>query len=60
MAIFLLVFDVLKYDLDIVEDGDNKVLKFKGKLSFLDIPVLAKKLEKGQLIDSFLFKGSQF
>lgn len=52
MAIFLLVFDVLKYDLDIVDDGDNKVLKFKGKLSFLDIPVLAKKLEKGQIEDA--------
>ncbi len=49
VAIILLVVDVLKYDLDIEEDGDNKVLKFKGKLSFLDIPVLAKKLEKGQL-----------
>ncbi len=49
VAILMLVIDVLKYDLDIEEDGDNKVLKFKGKLSFLDIPVLAKKLEKGQL-----------
>ena len=52
VSIFLLVFDVLKYDLDIEDDGDNKVLKFKGKLSFLDIPVLAKKLEKGQLEDA--------
>ncbi len=52
IAIFLLVIDVLKYDLDIEDDGDNKVLKFKGKLSFLDIPVLAKKLEKGQLEDA--------
>ena len=52
VSIFLLVFDVLKYDLDIEEEGDNKVLKFKGKLSFLDLPVLTKKLEGEELGDA--------
>ncbi|MCT4641011.1 MAG: SulP family inorganic anion transporter [Bacteriovoracaceae bacterium] len=44
VSMFILVFDVLKFDLDIEQKGDNKVLKFKGKLSFLDLPVLSKKL----------------
>ena len=52
VSIFILVIDVLKYDLEIQEDGDNKVLKFKGKLSFLDLPVLSKKLEGGDLEDA--------
>lgn len=43
-AILILVFDVLKFDLNIEEQGTNKVLKFKGKLSFLDLPVISKKL----------------
>jgi len=49
VAMFLLVLDVLKFDLDIHENGDNKVLKFKGKLSFLDLPVLSKELQKQNL-----------
>jgi MFS superfamily sulfate permease-like transporter len=44
VAMFILVFDVLKFDLEVEESGDNKILKFKGKLSFLDLPVLSKKL----------------
>jgi MFS superfamily sulfate permease-like transporter len=50
VAILLLVVDVLKYDLVVQDEGENKVLKFKGKLSFLDLPVLSKKLE-GQDLD---------
>ena len=45
VSVLILVFDVLKFDLEIQEEHDNKVLKFKGKLSFLDLPVLSKKLE---------------
>ena len=52
VSIFLLVIDVLKYDLEIEDEGDNKVLKFKGKLSFLDLPVLSKKLEGEDLGDA--------
>lgn len=46
VSMFILVFDVLKFDLEIQERGENKVLKFKGKLSFLDLPVLSKQLSK--------------
>lgn len=49
VAIAILVIDVLKFDLDIEESGDNKVLKFKGKLSFLDLPVLSKQLKEQDL-----------
>lgn len=52
VSILILVFDVLKYDLDIEDEGDNKVLRFKGKLSFLDLPVLSKKLQKEDLSDA--------
>lgn len=52
VSMFILVFDVLKFDLDIEQKGDNKVLKFKGKLSFLDLPVLSKKLNKEDLDDA--------
>ncbi len=51
VAILLLVVDVLKYDLVVQDEGENKVLKFKGKLSFLDLPVLSKKLEGQDLGD---------
>ena len=50
VSIMILVFDVLKFDLNVEEEGDNKVLKFKGKLSFLDLPVLSKQLQ-GQGLD---------
>ncbi|MEM7645708.1 MAG: SulP family inorganic anion transporter [Pseudomonadota bacterium] len=52
VSIFILVVDVLKYDLEIQEEGDNKVLKFTGKLSFLDLPVLSKKLQGQDLHDA--------
>lgn len=45
VSIMILVFDVLKFDLSIENKGDNKVLKFKGKLSFLDLPVISKQLK---------------
>lgn len=51
VSMFILVFDVLKFDLIIEEKGENKVLKFKGKLSFLDLPVLSKQL-KGEDFDN--------
>lgn len=44
VAIFILLFDVLKYDLKVEDRKGNKVLKFTGKLSFLDLPVLNKEL----------------
>lgn len=50
-SILILVFDVLKFDLQVVEKSNNKVLKFSGKLSFLDLPVLSKKLEGHDLGD---------
>ena len=50
VSVLILVFDVLKFDLEVQEEDDNKVLKFKGKLSFLDLPVLSKKLE-GQTLE---------
>ena len=37
--------------LQVVEKSNNKVLKFSGKLSFLDLPVLSKKLEGHDLGD---------
>jgi|LULF01.1.fsa_nt_gb MFS superfamily sulfate permease-like transporter len=46
VAIFILLFDVLKYDLIIEESHGNKVIKFSGKLSFLDLPVLNKELSQ--------------
>ena len=49
VAIALLVIDVLKFDLSIEESEGNKVLKFKGKLSFLDLPVLSKQLKEQDL-----------
>ena len=52
VSIVILVIDVLKYDLEVQDDGENKVLKFKGKLSFLDLPVLSKKLEGQDLSDA--------
>ncbi len=45
VSIMILVFDVLKFDLSVEDKGDNKVLKFKGKLSFLDLPVISKQLK---------------
>lgn len=50
IAVFILVFDTLKFDLEVQEDGENKLLKFHGKLSFLDLPVISKKLQ-GQDLD---------
>jgi MFS superfamily sulfate permease-like transporter len=44
VAIFILLFEVLKYDLIVEEEYGNKVLTFTGKLSFLDLPVLNKEL----------------
>jgi len=52
VAIFILVFDVLKFDTIVEEVGENKVLKFKGKLSFLDLPVLSKRLQNADLEDA--------
>lgn len=52
VSIFILVFDVLKYDLEVQQQGENKVLKFKGKLSFLDLPVLSKKLQGQDITDA--------
>lgn len=52
VSILILVFDVLKYDLEVQTQGENKVLKFKGKLSFLDLPVLSKKLQKEDFGDA--------
>lgn len=46
VASFILLFDVLKYDLQIEEDHGNKLIKFTGKLSFLDLPVLNKELKQ--------------
>lgn len=46
IAIFILLADVLKYDLMVEEKKGNKVLKFTGKLSFLDLPVLNKELSE--------------
>lgn len=51
VAVGILVFDVLKFDLEIMQQGENKVLKFKGKLSFLDLPVISKKLAGENLED---------
>ncbi len=48
-ALLILVFDVLKFDTVIEQQGENKVLKFKGKLSFLDLPVLSKTLQGADL-----------
>lgn len=45
VAILLLLFDVLKFDLVVEEQKGNKVLKFTGKLSFLDLPVINKELQ---------------
>jgi MFS superfamily sulfate permease-like transporter len=45
VAIFILLFEVLKYDLIVKEEYGNKVLTFTGKLSFLDLPVLNKELK---------------
>lgn len=52
VSIAILVYDVLKFDLSIEDKGENKVLKFKGKLSFLDLPVLSKQLQKQNLEDA--------
>ena len=52
VSIAVLVYDVLKFDLSIEDQGENQVLKFKGKLSFLDLPVLSKKLQNEDLSDS--------
>ena len=46
VAIFILLFEVLKYDLVVREEYGNKVLTFTGKLSFLDLPVLNKELQQ--------------
>ncbi|MBG59723.1 MAG: hypothetical protein CMJ16_04620 [Peredibacter sp.] len=51
VSILILVWDVLKFDLSVEQRGDNKVLKFNGKLSFLDLPVLSKKLKTQGLED---------
>ena len=42
----ILLFDVLKFDLKIEEDHGNKLIKFTGKLSFLDLPVINKELQE--------------
>lgn len=44
IAIIILLFDVLKFDVMVEEKQGNKVLKFTGKLSFLDLPVVHKEL----------------
>ena len=49
VSVFILVYDVLKFDLEVHEKGQNKMLKFKGKLSFLDLPVLSRQLEEQDL-----------
>ena len=55
VAIFILLFEVLKYDLVVREEYGNKVLTFTGKLSFLDLPVLNKELkEAGEELPSNL------
>lgn len=46
VASFILLFDVLKFDLQIEEDHGNKLIKFTGKLSFLDLPVINKELQE--------------
>lgn len=46
VASAILLFDVLKFDLIVEEKRGNKVLKFTGKLSFLDLPVLNKELSQ--------------
>lgn len=46
VAIFELLYEVLKNDLVVEEEYGNKILKFTGKLSFLDLPVLDKKLKE--------------
>jgi len=46
VAIFILLIDVLNHDLMVEERGGNKLLKFTGKLSFLDLPVLNQKLSE--------------
>lgn len=42
----ILLFDVLKFDLMVEEKRGNKVLKFTGKLSFLDLPTINKELSE--------------
>ena len=49
VALLILIFDVLAFDTVVETRGENKVLKFKGKLSFLDLPVLSKKLQEQKL-----------
>lgn len=49
VSILILVYDVLKFDLEVEEVGQNKRLKFKGKLSFLDLPVLSQQLKEHDL-----------
>jgi MFS superfamily sulfate permease-like transporter len=46
VASFILLFDVLKFDLKVEEDHGNKLIKFTGKLSFLDLPVINKELQE--------------
>ena len=46
VASAILLFDVLKFDLVVEEKKGNKVLKFTGKLSFLDLPVINKELSQ--------------
>lgn len=46
VAIFELLYEVLKNDLVVEEEYGNKILKFTGKLSFLDLPVLDKRLKE--------------
>ena len=46
VASFILLFDVLKFDLKIEEDHGNKLIKFTGKLSFLDLPVINRELQE--------------
>ena len=52
VAVFILVFDLLKFDTIVEQVGENKVLKFKGKLSFLDLPILSKRLQSVDLEDA--------
>ncbi len=52
VALIILIFDVLAFDTVIEQRGENKVLKFKGKLSFLDLPVLSKQLQEQNLDDA--------
>ena len=55
VAIFELLYLVLKNDLVVEEEYGNKILKFTGKLSFLDLPVLDKKLRQhGDEVESNL------